>query len=157
MQWMRLDPKARQLFYIQTFSRLVLFWVPVVVTVGVAVVGQVGLALGIGVSFLWFVGLFVSAIWMPSLSYNRWAYALRDGDLLIAEGVFFRSITAIPTQRIQHVDLKQGPLEQWMGLTRVQIYTASGMGADGVIPGMALGLAESLRDQLVSVVGDDGV
>jgi membrane protein YdbS with pleckstrin-like domain len=55
------------------------------------------------------------------------------------------------------VDLKQGPLEQWMGLTRVQIYTASGMGADGVIPGMALGLAESLRDQLVSVVGDDGV
>ena len=44
-----------------------------------------------------------------------------------------------------------------MGLARVQIHTASGLGGDGAIPGLELDVAESLRDQLVEVDGDDGV
>ena len=45
-----------------------------------------------------------------------------------------------------------------MGLARVQVFTASGIGGDGVIPGLALVDAEALRDQLVQLGGgDDGV
>jgi hypothetical protein len=37
------------------------------------------------------------------------------------------------------------------------VFTASGAGADGVIPGLALEVAQALRDQLVAFEGDDGV
>ena len=153
-----LAARARLLFYLQAFSRLAFFWVP----------ASVGLAFGIG--FLssnallgvvgagsWFFFVFLLALWMPTLSYARWGYALRDDELLITNGVIVRRVTAIPTMRIQHVDTRQGPIEQWMGLARVQIHTASGVGGDGVIPGLSLATAEALRDQLVEVEGDDGV
>jgi membrane protein YdbS with pleckstrin-like domain len=55
------------------------------------------------------------------------------------------------------VDVKQGPLEQWLRLARVRIHTASGIGADGVIPGLTLDQAELLRDRLVRPSGNDGV
>jgi len=39
----------------------------------------------------------------------------------------------------------------------LQIYTASGMGADGVIPGLEREAAAEMRSQLIAVGGDDGV
>ncbi len=154
-----LAPRARWLFHLQAMSRLVLFWVPVT-AVGTAA----GMALWspfyaplVAVSAL-FV-LFLLSVWFPSLSFERWGYILQQDDLLIRRGVVVRTITAIPTERIQHVDTRQGPLEQWLGLARVQVHTASGLGADGIIPGLWLDDAEALRDELVALGGrgDDGV
>ena len=122
---------------------------------------SLGLALTVGLAFAWqFVGamvvagllafvLFAAAVWLPSLSFDRWGYLLRADDLLIVRGVLVRRVTTIPMHRIQHVDTQQGPLEQWLGLARVHVHTASGLGADGVIPGLLLGDAEALRDVLV--------
>lgn len=118
---------------------------------------RIGLMWAFGVTTGWLLVLLLLTLWMPALAHQRWAYALRGEDLLISRGVLFRVITAIPTQRIQHVDVRQGPLEQWLGLSRVQIHTASGVGADGVIPGLETATAEALRDQLVAATGDDGV
>ena len=155
--YIRLAPRARLLFYLQSFSRLLLFWVPVTaVAIGLLAAWQSlfwALLGGVGWLFL----LFVLALWMPTLSWERWGYAMRDDELLITRGVVVRSVTAIPRTRIQHVDTRQGPIEQWMGLARLHIHTASGVGGDGVIPGLFLGVAEELRDQLVDVEGDDGV
>ncbi len=152
-----LAPRARLLFYLQAFARLVLFWLPATLAGGTAAAifgNPLWAALG-GMGWLFF--MFVQALWWPTLAWQRWGYALREEDLLIARGVFIRSFTAIPTHRIQHVDTRQGPIEQWLGLARLQIHTASGLGADGVIPGLELDVAEGLRDQLVQVTGDDGV
>jgi membrane protein YdbS with pleckstrin-like domain len=157
MEWLGLAPRARLLFYLQSLSRFVFFWLPVVVVGGSYLTLEAGLMYGLGTSALVLFVLVVVSIWMPSLSFERWSYALRDVDLLIASGVFFRSITSVPTNRIQHVDVRQGPLEQWLGLSRVLVYTASGMGADGVIPGLNVETAEALRDQLVRTEGDGGV
>lgn len=157
MDWTPLAPRARLLFYLQAFSRLVLFWVPVTVlgAVGASFVTSPVYA-GAG-AVGWLFLQFLAALWLPSLAFDRWAYAVRDQDLLIARGVLIRAITAIPVSRIQHVDTRQGPLEQWLGLARIQIHTASGVGGDGVIPGLALAQADALRDQLVRVHGDGGV
>lgn len=152
-----LAPRARLLFYLQAFSRLLLFWVPV--SIAGAVVGSIfwSAVWGPLSALAWLFAMFLLALWWPSLSFDRWGYAVRDEDLIIARGVLFRSVTAIPLGRIQHVDTRQGPLEQWFGLARVQVYTASGVGADGVVPGLELADAEALRDRLVEVRGDDGV
>jgi len=154
----RLDRKALWLFYLQAFSRLVLFWVPMV-TVGVfaasVLLEQRMYPLFAGLGWLFF--LFLMATWMPLLSWRRYGYTLREQDLLIVSGVIVRNFVAIPTDRIQHVDVRQGPIEQWMGLARLQVHTASGVGGDGAIPGLALAVAEELRDKLVDIEGDDGV
>ena len=157
MDWLPLSPRARLLFYLQAFSRLFFFWIPFTIVVGFAGSFLVGLIYASGAAVVWLFLVFLGALWLPSLSFDRWSYTLRDEDLLIARGVLIRAITAIPASRIQHVDVRQGPIEQWLGLARLQIHTASGVGGDGVIPGLELDDAESLRDQLVRVSGDGGV
>lgn len=157
MTWRSLHPSARLLFYLQAFSRLVVFWIPVTAMVAGATATFVMPALWAGVGALvWLFGLFVAALWVPNLAFERWAFALRTDDLLIARGVWVRAVTAIGV-RIQHVDTRQGPLEQLLGLARVTIHTASGLGGDGVIPGLSQEDAEALRDELIRVSGDGGV
>ncbi len=152
-----LDPRSAVLFYLQAFSRLVLFWIPASVVLGTIIAILADPLTGVIVGFSWLFLMFLAALWIPLLAYYRWGYVLREEDLLIRRGVIVRSVTAIPTARIQHVDTRQGPIEQWMGLARLQIHTASGVGSDGVIPGLTVADAEALRDVLVEVEGDCGV
>jgi membrane protein YdbS with pleckstrin-like domain len=145
------------LFYLQAFARLILFWLPVSVGGAIAatfVIAPLYAAIG---AVAWLFVLFVAALWVPSLAFDRWAYALRPSDLVISRGVWLRTVTAIPVSRIQHVDTRQGPIEQLLGLARVQIHTASGVGGDGVIPGLTHADADALRDELIRVSGDGGV
>jgi len=154
-----LAPRARWVFHAQALWRFVAFWVPVTVLGGFAGAVAFSAFWAAIVAGVWLMLMFLLAIWYPSLAFDRWGYALREGDLLIARGVVWHTVVAIPTHRIQHVDTHQGPLEQWFGLARVAIFTASGLGADGVIPGLTLEAADALRDTLVraSVGEDDGV
>ena len=152
-----LASKARVLFHLQALTRLFFFWLPTTVAMGVGLAFLIPLLGAVISALAFFLAMFLLAIWYPTWAFDRWGYLLRDEDLVITHGVFIRRVSAIPTHRIQHVDTRQGPLEQWLGLARLQVYTASGMGADGVIPGLLLQDAESLRDELVRLEGDDGV
>jgi membrane protein YdbS with pleckstrin-like domain len=153
-----LAPRARVLFHLQALVRFVLVWLPLLSCAGAFAATELGvLRAFFGAVALLFL-VFVLTVWWPSLSFDRWGYALRPEELLITSGVVFRRITAIPLSRVQHVDTRQGPIEQWFGLARLQISTASGVGSDGVIPGLDLADAERLRDRLVArAQGDDGV
>lgn len=156
-QWKSLSPKARTLFHLQALLQWFLLWLPLsMVIMGVTISFWSfwgGLMIGLSLGFI----CFVAALWLPSIVVRRWGYSIRETDLLIVRGLFIRSITAVPLNRVQHVDTRQGILEQWFGLARIKIYTASGMGADGIIPGLDLGVANALRDELVHVEGEDGV
>ena len=155
--WKRLAPRGRWLFYAQAVSQVVFVWVPL------TFVGFIGLpylvswttAFGL-ISALW-VLILLGLVWFPWLAFDRWAYAVRDADLLIARGVLVREVTAIPLARVQHVDTQQGPIEQLFSLSSLQVHTASGVGGDGVIPSLEPEDAEFLRDQLLAARGDGGV
>jgi membrane protein YdbS with pleckstrin-like domain len=101
-------------------------------------------------------GAVYALVW-PSLEYRYFRYALREEDLLVQQGVLFRRWSAIPRNRIQHVDTHQGPLERIAGVASLRLYTAAGMSADGSIPGLENRIAETLRDALTKSQGDDGV
>lgn len=139
---------------------------------GVLRAGLYGLVLGaLGVGLLasgrggWAVPAFVlagvlglfSCAWYPRRAWRSWGYAVREHDLLITGGVLVRQVVSIPAGRIQHVDIHQGPLERALGLARLRVYTASGGGADGVIPGLALETADALRERLVRREAEDVV
>ena len=157
-EWTPLDERARWLFYLQAFSRLFLVWVPASVVLGVGLAVTTSFWAGVGGGGALFLVVFLTAVWYPTLSFDRWGYAIAETEVLIRRGVLVRRVTAIPLNRVQHVDTRQGVIEQWMGLARLQVFTASGIGGDGVIPGLDLEVAEKIRDQLVRVkAGDDGV
>jgi membrane protein YdbS with pleckstrin-like domain len=90
---------------------------------------------------------------LPRLRYRAWGYALRDADLYLRHGVLIRTTSIVPHARIQHVDTRHGPVDRWLGLAQVVVYTAGTRGAMVGIPGLAAGTAESLRDRLAALSG----
>ncbi|MEM7018019.1 MAG: PH domain-containing protein [Pseudomonadota bacterium] len=82
--------------------------------------------------------------------YNKLAdpiktYALREHDLSYSEGLIFKKIITQPISRIQHIELKRGPIERKIGLATLQVFSAGGAMHTFVIPGLALNDAEQLR------------
>jgi len=158
-----LHPRVVGLWRIQAVVGFATLFVPV----GLGAAGVLFTILGMGVALIAALGsmallllvLFIVqvGVW-PPLSYDRFRFAVRDQDLWVARGVLFRQQSVIPHARIQHVDTRQGPLERLFGLTRLLVFTASGLAADGGIPGLDSATAEALRDDLAGRVGgEDGL
>ena len=158
-----LDPKVVGLWRIQALISFGTFFVPVslVAAGGLFTVLGMGAALAAALGsmgLLLLVLLIVQVGLWPPLSYDRFRYAVREEDLWVARGVLFRQQSVIPHVRIQHVDTRQGPVERVFGLSRLLVYTASGMAADGGIPGLDTATAHALRDDLARRVGgEDGL
>ena len=154
---LRLDPATVMLWRLQRIVRLVCVGFPTLTAIGLLAANTFPVSLVIvAVMTLIAMNLVFTLFW-PAFEYNAFRYAVREHDLLVQSGVIFRRWSSIPHERIQHVDTRQGPLERIFGLSRLLVFTAAGMSADGSIPGLATADAERLRDQLSRRGGDDGV
>ena len=153
-----LDPRALRLWQVtDLIAYLVL----------IAVLAAVGLI----VMWLWPSGVKpVVAVWVFFVllavwtilyyhprNYRAWGYHLDRRVLLIKKGVWFRSIKLLPLPRLQHVDVKRGPLQRQFGLATLVMHTAGTHAASIEVPGLDAEEALRLRDQLVAAGGDDGV
>ncbi len=98
------------------------------------------------------VGLFalLALLAMVGFEFYRWwrfSYRLDPEELRIASGVFSRNVRSIPYERIQDVNLEQGPLARLVGLAKVRLETgSSGSGDEGALDSVDLAEAERLRD-----------
>lgn len=91
-------------------------------------------------------------IW-PSIAVPRQGYTVRDKDIVYKKGVVWRSVTAIPYNRIQHVETSSTPLDRKFGIAALQIFTAGGSGSDLKIHGLGADNAERLRVYILDKVG----
>ncbi len=108
-------------------------------------------------------GVFAAAIafglW---LAYRRYRYTFwkldRDG-FAVKRGRLWQWETRIPTTRVQHMDLKRGPLERTHQLASVILHTAGTRLSAVSVSGMDHHDAERLRDYLTRQIerqdGDD--
>lgn len=151
------DARAVTLWRLQRLIRLGLFGLPVSVAAGIGLSRFGGLSVGVAAGAALFLIQALSALLWPALEYGALRYSLREHDLLVRRGVLFRHWSSVPYNRIQHVDTHQGPVERALGLGQLLVYTASGMSADGSVPGLRWEEAERLRDLLSRRGGDDGV
>lgn len=152
-----LNPRVVWLWRLQAILRLPFFWLPLGVATAMGISSLAGTGPGIALG-AWIIGIgLLLALGWPSLTYEYFGFSLREDDLLLQSGVIFQRRSAIPHNRIQHVETRQGPIERVFGLSRVLVFTASGMAADGAIPGLLQADAEALRDELSRLGGDDGV
>ncbi|PIE21977.1 MAG: hypothetical protein CSA62_14625 [Planctomycetota bacterium] len=99
----------------------------------------------------WVLGslLLLRALIWPLLSYRAWRFGLRPHDVWLRHGVLWRTRRSVPRVRIQHVDVESGPLERLFGLATLVVYTAGTGDADARIPGLKIGSAEWLREELL--------
>lgn len=94
----------------------------------------------------------VLALWMtifaPSRRFRHWRYAFTGQELHVAHGWWTRVHTVVPVARVQHIDLKQGPIERWFGVATLVLHTAGTEHSEVDLPGMAHDQAESIRDSI---------
>jgi hypothetical protein len=79
----------------------------------------------------------------PGISVPRQGYAVRDKDIVFKKGVAWRFITAVPYNRIQHVETSDTALDR----------TAGGSGGDLKIHGISAETAEQLRVYVLTKIG----
>jgi len=78
---------------------------------------------------------------------------VRDKDIVFRSGVIWRSVTAVPFNRVQHVETSSTPLDRKFDLANLQVFTAGGSGGDLRISGLGADTAEQMRVYILGKVG----
>ena len=115
---------------------------------------RIGIDLPAWIAWFAAAGVALAALAWPPVSVPRKGYALRDKDLVYRSGVFWRRVTAVPFNRVQHVETASTPLDRRFGLASLQLYTAGSAGGDLGIDGLPAETAERMRVFVLRRAGD---
>ncbi len=96
------------------------------------------------------------AVVATRVSFRYWGYLVREQDLTVCHGVLNRTVTSVSFNRVQHASVNSGPLERWLGLATLRVYTAGGVGADVVIEGLRQDDAAKLQSLILHNVAQAG-
>ncbi len=141
--WQPIAPQWKSLRRLTT----VLF-APIVFTIAAVLIGLLSGQWWIsGIVWALVAVIVVIRLGLTGRSYRSWGYALRDDDLFITHGWFYRNLIAVPYGRMQAVEVTSGPLERAFGLATVQLITASPQ-SNAQIVGLTHDEAVRLRDRL---------
>ena len=89
------------------------------------------------------------------LGFYKKGYAVREKDISYKTGLFWKSKTLIPFNRIQHSEVKQGPFERLFGLSSLRVYTAGGSASDLSIHGLKQDEANHLKQFIITKTSAD--
>ena len=89
--------------------------------------------------------------------YERLRYYLSEESFNVQAGYLFWHQTAVPLNRIQHVEVDQGPLQRFFGLASLTVFTAGTTGSDLELAGISTEQAQRLKAQLITHVVSEEV
>lgn len=93
--------------------------------------------------------------WRGERSWRHTAWCLDEAGFTLRRGRFWRRETRVPQSRVQHLDLRRGPLQRRYGLSTLVIHTAGTRQSAVTISGLDADDAERLRDTLARQVDDE--
>lgn len=93
--------------------------------------------------------LFTVALLFVRPRFKKKSYALRQKDIVYKSGLIWQSTTVIPFNRVQHCDIKQGPIERIFNLSKLNVYTAGGATSDLSVPGLKPERAQKIKDYII--------
>lgn len=85
----------------------------------------------------------------PGFEYRQWSYDIDQDKVEFCHGIYITKRTLIPTVRIQHLNISQGPINRPLGLANINITTAGG---SFTIPCLDKEEAEKLSDYLKEII-----
>jgi len=142
--WQPLPPRARSLFRVTDALLLaVLLGFAGALSASVldfdlaAALGFAGIVAGLG------LGLATGGY-----RHRRTQWVLDEEGFAVARGRWWRRETRVPATRVQHLDLKHGPLERRWRLATLVVHTAGSKFGALSLSGLDAGDAEALRDRL---------
>lgn len=98
------------------------------------------------------INLFIS----PFFRYRRYRYSIDDECIYIREGYIFITENIVPLERLHKLDMAQGPIDRFFGLTKVTVTTAGG---DATICFLeretALSIADSLKRKINTIAQEE--
>lgn len=103
---------------------------------------------------LWIVW-FTLSMWLVRKNYRVEGFALRERDLIHKKGVLWHTQTALPFNRVQHLEIRQGPLEKYFGLCTLKLFTAGGQSSDLSISGIGPEEAQRLKAYIIRKTAAD--
>ncbi|MBO3699232.1 PH domain-containing protein [Roseivirga sp. E12] len=103
------------------------------------------------IALLWLLNIIVTIKAFPKKQ-----YAIRERDIIYTKGLLWWERTSIPFNRIQHAELKQGPVDRMFKLHSLKIFTAGGQSSDLVIPGLNEETASRLKEFVLGKTAMDG-
>jgi membrane protein YdbS with pleckstrin-like domain len=93
--------------------------------------------------------------WLAYRRQRRMRWRLDAQGLAVRRGNLWRHEIRVPASRVQHLDLKRGPLERWCGLSTLVVHTAGTRQNAVTVPGLDHDTAEHLRDRLARQLDQD--
>lgn len=93
--------------------------------------------------------------WVAVKRHRRTHWRLDDRGFAVRRGNWWQSETHVPISRVQHLDLKRGPLELSAGLSTLVVHTAGTRMAAVSVSGLDADDAERLRERLATQVDHD--
>lgn len=80
--------------------------------------------------------IFIVILFLKIIGFKKRKYAVREKDISYKKGVFFRSLTTVPFNRIQHIEIDQGPVARYFGLVALSVFTAGDSSDDLKVSGL---------------------
>ncbi|WP_374523720.1 PH domain-containing protein [Sphingopyxis sp.] len=90
----------------------------------------------------------IAIVTVPARRVARWGYKIGEGQLRVAHGWLFRTDTIVPFVRVQHIDVGQGPVERWFGLSHLVVHTSGTHNSMVTLPGLHADLAAAMRETI---------
>ena len=87
--------------------------------------------------------------------HRRTRWRLDDRGFAVRRGNWWQSETHVPISRVQHLDVKRGPLERSARLSTLVVHTAGTRMAAVSLSGLDADDAERLRERLATQVDHD--
>jgi membrane protein YdbS with pleckstrin-like domain len=76
-------------------------------------------------------------------------YAVRQHDVLVRSGVFWKKETVQPIKRIQHVEQAQGPVDKRFGFYKIKLFSAGTGHFTFEIPGLDTTAADGIKQLIL--------
>lgn len=97
------------------------------------------------------IALLVFLAWFSHKSASVIRYAIRDHDVIVHSGVFWKKETVQPIRRIQHVEQHQGPVDKRFGLYELKLFSAGTGHFTFRIPGLGASAAARIKQFILDV------
>ena len=77
-------------------------------------------------------------------------YCVREQDITLFKGLIFRKVITQPICRIQHIEVKRGPVDRKVNLAKLHVYSAGDIAQTFEIPGLDVTLANYIRNGILA-------
>ncbi len=93
--------------------------------------------------------------WLGLKQYRHTFWRLDAEGLAVRRGRLWQRETRVPATRVQHLDLKRGPLQRRRGLATLVVHTAGTRHSAVTVPHLDADDAQRLRDRLARQIDPD--